>query len=103
MTYTNVEQESIHLVRFTVQPYCDVIGGALSEYLPGDPTTGRRVVIDPSRAMKPDLLTWAQALTTLTGGPVWTREEARVRDGLPEAPLSGEFAAAPVGGGGLNG
>src|SRR6185295_18150935 len=33
LTYTTVEQESIHLVRYTIQPYCDVIGEALSAYL----------------------------------------------------------------------
>jgi hypothetical protein len=103
MTYSNVEQESIHLVRFTCQPYCDVIGNAMSEYLPGDPMLGRRVVIDPSRSMRPDLLTWAQYLTTATGRPYMSTEEARVLDGRPETPLTGELAAPVVGGGLVNG
>jgi hypothetical protein len=92
LTYSTVEQESIRLVRFSVQPYCDIVGNNLSEYLPGDPITDRRVVINPDKFMRPDLLTWYTALSTASGGPFITREEARAQDGRAEVPLIGDFA-----------
>ncbi len=94
LTYSTVEQESIRLVRFSVQPYCDIVGNILSEYLPGDPITERRVIINPDKFMRPDLLTWYTALTTASGGPFLTREEARAADGRSEVPLVGEFTEA---------
>lgn len=98
LTYSTVEQESIRLVRFSVQPYCDIVGNILSDYLPGDPIMDRHAIINPDKFMRPDLLTWYQALTTAVGGPFLTREEARSADGRPETPLVGEFVEVANGG-----
>ena len=66
LTYSTVEQEGIHLVRYTIAPYCDVIGEALSAYLPGDYLLGDRIVLDPSRLTMADQLTrftaWESAI-----------------------------------------
>lgn len=91
LTYSTVEQESIRLVRFSVQPYCDIAGNILSDYLPGDAITDRHAIINPDKFMRPDLLTWYTALTTASGGPFITREEARSADGRSEVPMVGEF------------
>ena len=96
LTYSTVEQESIRLVRFSVQPYCDIVGNILSDYLPGDPITDRHAIINPDKFMRPDLLTWYTALSTASGGPFITREEARVADGRPEEPLVGDFTEVPT-------
>lgn len=100
LTYSTVEQEGIHLVRYTIQPYCDVIGEALSAYLPGDYLLGDRIVLDPSKLMMADQLTRFQAWqSALTAG--WmTTDEVRARENL--AP-NADLAAIPVGGGVTNG
>ena len=89
LTYTTVEQESIHLVRYTIQPYCDVIGEALSAYLPGDYLLGDRIVLDPSRLTLADQLTRYQAYQlALNGDNPWlSAEEVRTKEGYaPGAP-----------------
>jgi HK97 family phage portal protein len=93
LTYSTVEQEGIHLVRYTIQPYCDVIGEALSSYLPGDYLLGDRIVLDPSKLMTADQNTRynAYAIATGTGpggtGIGWMRvSEVREREGFAPDP-----------------
>lgn len=95
LTYTTVEQEGIHLVRYTIQPYCDVIGEALSAYLPGDYLLGDRIVLDPSRLMMADQKTRFEAWDIATGHRPWLKpSEVRSREGyapddeLDEAPIA---------------
>jgi len=100
LTYSTVEQEGIHLVRYTIQPYCDVIGEALSSYLPGDYLLGDRIVLDPSRLTLADqgsrFNAWAVATGTGPGGVGvgWlTVDEVREREGLsPNAELTARVA-----------
>lgn len=83
LTYSTTEQEGIHLVRYTIQPYCDVIGEGLSEYLPGDYLLGDRIVIDPRRLTMADQLTRFQAWSTATGNQPWMDpQEVRALEGL---------------------
>lgn len=101
LTYSTVEQEGIHLVRYTIQPYCDVMGEALSAYLPGDYLLGDRIVLDPSRLMMADQNTryqaWAIATGTAPGqqGVGWMDvSEVRTREGLaPNPDLEDRVAA----------
>lgn len=88
--YSTEEQIGIRLVRYTIQPYCDVIGEALSAYLPGDYLLGDVIRLDPSRLTKGDQATryqsWAIALGIAPGqtGQGWMRpEEVRAAEGLP--------------------
>jgi len=87
LTYSTVEQEGIHLVRYTIQPYCDVIGEALSAYLPGDYLLGDRIVLDPSRLTMADQLTrftaWESAIRAGWVQP----SEVRAREGFAPDPL----------------
>lgn len=96
LTYSTTEQEFIRLVRLTVQPYLDIVGGLLTDFLPGDAVTGRRVILNPWRIIQPDFATYIGALVTATGGPFMSTEEARERFGLDPVP-SGEIARAAVG------
>jgi phage portal protein BeeE len=98
LTYSTTEQEGIHLVRYTIQPYCNVIGRALSRYLPGNMDTGERVIIDPSK------LTWADQLTRFTAwesalrGGWLSAEEVRAKEGYaPGAPEPVQRVTANVG------
>jgi phage portal protein BeeE len=98
LTYVTVEQESIRLVRYTIQPYCDVIGEALSAYLPGDYLLGDRIVLDPSRLMMADQKTRFEAWQIATGKPLMLPSEVRSREHLPPDDTL-DAAPAPVTGG----
>lgn len=95
LTYTTVEQESIHLVRYTIQPYCDVIGEALSAYLPGDYLLGDRIVLDPSRLTLADQLTRFNAWKLAIDAGWLDVEEVRTKEGYaPGAPEPKPVAVA---------
>lgn len=83
LTYTTVEQESIRLVRFTIQPYCDVEGEALSAYLPGDYLLGDRIVINPNRLTTADQMTRFTAWESALRAGWIDAEEVRAAEGLP--------------------
>jgi len=105
LTYSTVEQEGIHLVRYTIQPYCDVIGEALSAYLPGDYLLGDRIVLDPSRLTMADQLTRYTAWESALRAGWALKSEIREREGW--APESGiddvaEPVAVPAAFGGAN-
>lgn len=88
--YTTEEQIAIRLVRYTLQPYADVIGEALSSYLPGDYLLGDRIVLGLNNLLVADQNTryqaWAIATGTApgqSGAGFMTIDEVRQREGLP--------------------
>lgn len=96
LTYNTTEQDGIHFVRYTVQPYCDMAGECLSSYLPGDNITGRRVLIDPNRLMQAAQESRFRAWATATGNrPFMRPSEVREIEKLPpDDALDSEPAAA---------
>ncbi len=88
--YTTEEQVMLRLVRITLQPYADVIGEALSAYLPGDYLLGDRIVLSLNRMLVPDMATRHQAYAVASGiaagmqGQGWmSLDEVRAAEGLP--------------------
>ena len=72
LTYQNAAAAGLDLVRYTLQPgYAGPIGDALSEYLPGDYLSGRRVNLDLSHLTRGTELERAQAYQIATGGRPW--------------------------------
>lgn len=65
--YTTEEQVMLRLVRITLQPYADVIGEALSAYLPGDYLLGDRIALSLNRMLVPDMATRFQAYAVALG------------------------------------
>ncbi len=94
--YTTEEQIAIRLVRYTIQPYCDVIGEALSAYLPGDYLLGDVIRLNPNRLLTADQNTRYQAYAIATGTAPGQQgvgfmsvEEVRALEGLsPDPELS---------------
>lgn len=87
LTYTTTEAEFTRLVRITVQPYCDVIGEALSAYLPGDYLLGDVIVIDPRAMQRADQVSRFTAWNIATGGKPWLLpSEVRLAEGYAPAP-----------------
>lgn len=103
LTYTTEEQEGIKLVKYTFTPYCNVIGNALSRYLPGDYLIGDRIVVDPSKFTRAGQLARFQAWESATRARWLDPDEIRAAEGY--APMSDEqrerFVTAPVDGGGV--
>ncbi len=88
--YTTEEQVMLRLVRITLQPYADVIGEALSAYLPGDYLLGDRIVLSLNRMLVPDMSTRFQAYAIASGiapgmqGQGWmSLDEVRAAENLP--------------------
>lgn len=65
--YTTEEQIAIRLVRYTLQPYADVIGEALSSYLPGDYLLGDVIKLGLNKLLVADQNTRYQAWAIATG------------------------------------
>jgi hypothetical protein len=86
LTYVTEEQEGIKLVKYTIQPYCDVIGEALSAYLPGDYLLGDRIVIDPMKFTRASQLTRYQAWESALRANWLTKDEVREQEGYGPAP-----------------
>lgn len=93
LQYSTDEQLSIRLVKHTLAPYCEVIGEALSAYLPGDYLLGDRIVIDPTRFSRGDQLTRYQAWESALRGGWIDKEEVRTQEGF--APGAPESAPVP--------
>lgn len=88
LQYSTDEQMSIRLVKHTLKPYCDVMGEALSSYLPGDYLLGDRIVIDPSLFTRADQLTRYQAWQLAIDAEWLSPEEVRAKEGeAPGAPI----------------
>jgi hypothetical protein len=93
LTYQNTETAGIDFVRYTLSAYAASIGDALGEELPGDGVVGRTVRLDLGHLTRAEqesrARSWQMALGT------WmTREEVRMAEGLPAAPLAGTFETA---------
>lgn len=80
-TYSNVENDAIDLLRYTLRGYMGPIEDAISELLPGDYIEGRRMQMDPARFLQGDLASRTTAYVALTSGdrPILDVDEARVR------------------------
>lgn len=83
-TYSNVENDAIDLWRYTLRGYAGPIEDAISELLPGDYITGRRMELDPARWLQGNLNDRATAWAALKNAAIVSVDEARVRGfGLP--------------------
>lgn len=72
MVYANSSAAGLDLVRYTLQPgYAGPIGDALSDELPGDYLSGRRVVLDLAHLTRGTMLEQSQAYQIATGGQRW--------------------------------
>lgn len=88
LQYQTDEQIMLRFVRITVQPYCDVIGEALSAYLPGDYLLGDRIVLDPRVLLMADQMTRFLAWESALRAGWVTIDEVREREGLrPDSSL----------------
>jgi len=88
-TYSNVENDAVDLLRYTLRGYMGPIEDAISTRLPGDYIGGRRMEFDPARFLQGTLTDRAAAWVSLTTGdrPIADLDEARVRGfGLPARP-----------------
>lgn len=86
LTYTTTEGEGLHFVKYTVQPYNDVIGDAITRYLPGDAVTGDRVILANPRLTMADQLSRFNAWKVATGKPFMRVAEVRDFEHLPPDP-----------------
>ena len=81
LTYSTTEQEGIHFVKYTVWPYCQIIGDTLGSYLRGNLETGHRVKLDPRRFTEADQLSrftsWESAIRAGWLSP----EDVRAKEG----------------------
>jgi len=72
LTYANAAAAGLDLVRYTLQPgYAGPIGDALSDELPGDYLSGRRVVLDLTHLTRGTALEQSQAYAIATGNKAW--------------------------------
>lgn len=92
-TYSNVESEASDLLRYTLVGYTGPIEDAVSDLLPGDYLTGRRMVMDPSRFLQGDLESRARAWSQLVTAGIALPDEARTK-GFGLAPLGAVAAPA---------
>lgn len=80
--YANVENDAIDLYRYTLRGYAGPVEDAISELLPGDYITGRRMRLDPSRFLEGDLASRATAWPALVTAGIADQDEARPAFGL---------------------
>lgn len=103
-TYANVENDATDLWRYTLRGYAGPIEDALSELLPGDYITARRMRFDPVRYLQGDLQSRAQAYPMLVNAGILTIDEARaggfglgpLPEGATPPPASGAPVAIPA-------
>lgn len=97
-TYANVEQDRQDLLGYTLRGYMGPIEDAISEELPGDPITARRMEFDPSRFLQGDLASRATAWSSLVTSGIVDPDEARLKGfGLPPRATPPSSGQAPVG------
>jgi|SRR5215471_11787551 len=93
-TYSNVENDAIDLLRYTLRGYMGPIEDAISDQLPGDAISGRRMLMQPERFLQGDLASRSTAYSTLVGGAaILSVDEAR-RRGFQLPPISSAEQAA---------
>jgi HK97 family phage portal protein len=93
LTYQNVEQAGLDLVRYTFSAYADPIGDAISELLPGDYLGGRAVRLDLSHLTRGGQLERYQAYESALRAGWITKPEVRQAEGLP--PIDEDELPAP--------
>lgn len=78
-TYANVEDDKADLYQMTLRGYAGPLEDAISEHLPGNYITGRRMRLDPIRFLQGNLASRATAYPALVNGerPILTQDEAR--------------------------
>jgi hypothetical protein len=94
LTYQNVEQAGLDLVRYTLNGYSQPIGDTLSDLLPGDYLVGRSIRLDLSALTRGEqaarYAAWASAISA-----GWlTKDEVRQAEGYP--PLEQAAAVGPA-------
>jgi hypothetical protein len=96
MVYSNSAAAGLDLVRYNLRPgYAGPIGDFLSDMLPGDYLTGRRVNLGLDHFTEGTMLERAQAWTIATGGKPWMRPgEVRSKLALP---IDASFDLDPAG------
>jgi hypothetical protein len=103
LTYQNVEQSGLDLVRYTFRAYADPIGDALSDLLPGDYLEGRTIRLDLAALTRGEQAarysSWGAALAAgwLTINEVRQAEGYPPLDELGQAPQPAPAAAEPAG------
>lgn len=98
MVYSNTETAGLDLIRYSLRGYLGPIEDELSDELPGDYLTGRRVLADVSRLTQGTLLERFQAYAIATGNKPWMTP-AEVRGELrlpPDRALDPNGAPAPA-------
>lgn len=98
MVYANTESAGLDLVRFYLRGYLGPIEDELSDELPGDYLTDRRVALDVSHLTVGSMLERAQSYQIATGGRPWM-QPAEVRAELhlpPDRDLDPNGAPAPA-------
>lgn len=81
--YANINDEALSLDRFTLAGYYEPIQDCISDLLPGDGVTGRRMVINMSRVTQASQEGRFRAWDMATGGKAWLDpEEVREYEGL---------------------
>lgn len=98
MTYSTTEAEGRHLVRYTLSGYADPIADTISDLLPGDNETGRRIEIDLEALERPGMLERFQSHAIGLERGFLNLAEIRTderRPPLPEPADSGPTSPAP--------
>lgn len=106
MTYQNVEQAGLDLVRYCLEPYAAPIEDCISDLLPGDPLEGRRMDIELRHLTLGGFTDRAQGYALATGNRPWlSTDEVRQAEGRPpadqlpadQAPVAEPTAPVPAG------
>jgi len=95
LTYQNVEQAGLDLVRYTLNGYAQPIGDVISDVLPGDYLEGRSVRLDLSHLTRGGQLERYQAYESALRAGWLVQDEVRQAEGfapMDQAPAT----AAPV-------
>jgi HK97 family phage portal protein len=93
-TYANNENDSADLWRYTLRGYAGPIEDAVSELLPGNYITARRMRFDPEQYLQGDLQSRAQAYPLLVAAGILSIDEARA-GGFGLGPSTTPPPAAP--------
>lgn len=82
MTYQNVEQAGLDLVRYCLEPYAAPVEDCISDLLPGDPLEGRRMEVELRHLTLGGFTDRAQGYALATGNRPWlSPDEVRQAEG----------------------
>lgn len=102
-TFSNVEQNDLHLVKHLIHQWCKALEGELNLKLFGRMNGRRYVRHDLDGLMRGDFRSRIEGLARAVQGSIYTPNEAREREGLPpsSAPTADELhmqgATVPLG------